>query len=298
MTEIDKCFASRTDWLAWALAHPEVLVRAEADRIGERILAAGFVEPVTEIPVGPDQIGGGRNWREDLVAYGLNSRLRTVSALIEEKIAGRPSHEIRIFATEAVTRFALRMRGRFARFLGAEYGRDEAAKRALYPIPHEDLTALTLPSDSFDIVTTNEVLEHVPDLDAALREIARVLKPGGWHVGTHPFLLMSESGDVRARNENGSVVHLKPPEYHGNPVDEAGGSLVFETPGWDILPRALQAGFAEAHMRFFASERHGCLTENIGVFVFCARRRPTRPDRSQSVTGRMRRSGCGAACLP
>jgi SAM-dependent methyltransferase len=40
-------------------------------------------------------------------------------------------------------------------------------------------TALELPSHHFDVVTAIEVLEHVDDLPAALREIARVLRRGG-----------------------------------------------------------------------------------------------------------------------
>lgn len=40
--------------------------------------------------------------------------------------------------------------------------------------------ALPLPSASYDIVTAWDVLEHVQQPDEMLREIARVLRPGGW----------------------------------------------------------------------------------------------------------------------
>jgi SAM-dependent methyltransferase len=40
--------------------------------------------------------------------------------------------------------------------------------------------------DTFDLVTAIEVLEHVVDLDHALREIQRVLKPGGRFAFTTP----------------------------------------------------------------------------------------------------------------
>src|SRR5262249_34113808 len=50
------------------------------------------------------------------------------------------------------------------------------------------LTRLTYPDGCFDLVLTSETLEHVPDLDAALRELRRVLAPGGRHVFTIPLL--------------------------------------------------------------------------------------------------------------
>lgn len=42
-----------------------------------------------------------------------------------------------------------------------------------------DMTALPLPDACVDLVTTGYGLRNVPDLDGALREIHRVLKPGG-----------------------------------------------------------------------------------------------------------------------
>lgn len=272
MIEIDQAFSTLEEWLAWASANMTVYSAAESDEIGERILATGFTEPLTHRFVPPEKIdAANRNWREGLVAYGLNSRLRAVMALIDETLQV-PRSEARIFATEAVTAFALVMRGIFPRFLGSEYARDENTRRELFPIIHQDLMALTLPTESFDVVATNEVLEHVPDLDAALREIARILRPGGWHIGTHPFRFMSATGELRSCVKDGKVIHLMPPEVHGNPVDPGGGSLVFETPGWDIIPRAHTAGFSNAHMRFVASEKHGYLTQNTGVFVLCAQK--------------------------
>ncbi len=42
-----------------------------------------------------------------------------------------------------------------------------------------DMTSLPFRSSSFDLVTTGYGLRNVPDLDAAIDEIARVLRPGG-----------------------------------------------------------------------------------------------------------------------
>lgn len=42
-----------------------------------------------------------------------------------------------------------------------------------------DMTSLPFRPDSFDLVTTGYGLRNVPDLDAAIAEIARVLKPRG-----------------------------------------------------------------------------------------------------------------------
>lgn len=58
----------------------------------------------------------------------------------------------------------------------------EAASRAELPqveLRTGDATHLPLDADSVDVVISNGVLNLVPEKDTALREMARVLKPGG-----------------------------------------------------------------------------------------------------------------------
>ena len=44
----------------------------------------------------------------------------------------------------------------------------------------------SLPAASFDLITALDVLEHVDDLSSTLRDLMRLLKPGGWLVVSGP----------------------------------------------------------------------------------------------------------------
>jgi SAM-dependent methyltransferase len=98
---------------------------------------------------------------------------------------------------------------------------------------NEDLSRQTFPDGSFDLVITQDVMEHVLDPEGAFREIARTLRPGGAHLFTtpiHPGLVVSRR---RAIERDGAIEYLAEPVYHGNPIDE-GGSLVTVDWGQDI----------------------------------------------------------------
>jgi SAM-dependent methyltransferase len=43
----------------------------------------------------------------------------------------------------------------------------------------DDQEKIPLPNNSVDIILSNNVFEHIPSLDSTVREIARILKPGG-----------------------------------------------------------------------------------------------------------------------
>ena len=58
------------------------------------------------------------------------------------------------------------------------------AKSVGHPVVQADAMRLPFGADRFDLVTSFDMLQCVPDDDRAAREIARVLKPGGRFVGT------------------------------------------------------------------------------------------------------------------
>ena len=53
-------------------------------------------------------------------------------------------------------------------------------------VRNEDLTQLTFDEDSFDLIISSDVMEHLPNIELAFAETLRVLRPGGVHVFTIP----------------------------------------------------------------------------------------------------------------
>ncbi len=106
----------------------------------------------------------------------------------------------------------------------------------------QDVQRLTYGDGAFDLVTSTEVFEHVPDDRRAFGEVHRVLRRGGALLFTVPLM---DAGTTleRARLEPGGVVHLVEPEYHGDRLRGRGRVLAFRTYGPDILERLRGVGF-------------------------------------------------------
>ncbi|WP_198018875.1 class I SAM-dependent methyltransferase [Azorhizobium doebereinerae] len=271
--DIELDFRSLDEWLAWFNANTLFGDDRHTDQVRQASIRSGLEEPLTGRRFAAGEIHWDpANYRETGLAGGLTARHRGTLYALKRCFPQIDKYETRIYCSEALTEFALLMRGTFPKFIGTEYATTQDEERWLFPIPHADLTALSYPAETFDLAITNEVLEHVPSLDQALAEICRVLRPGGWHVGTCPFVMMQSHSIVKSKLQDGRIIHLMEPEYHGNPMS-AEGSLVFEIPGWDILERARAIGFSDAFWKFIQSERHGIASNGCGgIFVLCLQR--------------------------
>src|ERR1043166_1235924 len=89
-----------------------------------------------------------------------------------------------------------------------------------------DAENLDFPDDSFDLVYSHGVLHHTPDIEAAVREIHRVLKPGGramvmlYHRGSYNYRVgirvLRRAGAGLLKSEGGiRLVH----RLTGEPID-------------------------------------------------------------------------------
>lgn len=133
-------------------------------------------------------------------------------------------------------------------------------------IEHQDLQTLNFPDETFDLVLSGEVLEHVPDPYGAHAEIYRVLRPGGRHVFTAPYIAAASLDSVRARlDDNGEIKHLAEPEYHQDPVRPEEGALVYTIFGLEMVVRLSRLGFNVTVHRLH-SLRYGILGVNQLVF--------------------------------
>jgi SAM-dependent methyltransferase len=135
----------------------------------------------------------------------------------------------------------------------------------------EDLERQTFGESSFDIVVTQDVMEHVFHPDRAYREIARTLTRGGVHIHTTP--IYKDQVKTRACAHllpDGRVKHLEPPEYHGNPID-SGGSLVTVKYGYDIAELISEWADMDVEIRRFNDRTHGIVGEFSEVIV-CRKR--------------------------
>jgi SAM-dependent methyltransferase len=243
----------------------------------QAIRTLGFIEPFSGAHLAPEAIRiDGPNYRESVIANGLLSRNRAVLKVLESCYGSLDSLRSQpIYLAEAVTAFAIWLRRQVGDQLTCSEYMLDSSPLVAEEILHQDLCSLSFDSESFGLVICNELFEHVYDLQRALEEIGRVLRPGGRLVSTFPMAFGQLATIQKARWDfvRDELVLEDKPDYHGDPIRPHEGSLVYCIPGWDVLEQACAAGFQSASFHFVSSWKHGILGGDIpGVLVMEAQR--------------------------
>ncbi len=139
-----------------------------------------------------DRLSASGDWsRLYAVADGFTYHFHVRRARILELLPERPGQVVDLGCGPGVMVEAIRERG--GAFLGIDYSPEmvrEASVR-FQGVPEVsfrqgDIEALALPDDTYDTVICMAVLEYLETPDKALREIRRILKPGGVALVTVP----------------------------------------------------------------------------------------------------------------
>jgi 2-polyprenyl-3-methyl-5-hydroxy-6-metoxy-1,4-benzoquinol methylase len=225
-----------------------------------------------------------REWTYDLIAgefdsvmnrYDLERRLSTV---FDELLGGTDLHgRLLLDAGCGTGYFSVEAARRGAKVVGLDCGINllrETRRKGIASVLAGDVTRLPIDDGAFDIVVSSECVEHTVSPERAVRELVRVLRPGGSLVVTCPNALWRWSCSVA------NALNLRP--YHG----------LENWPAWTEL----RSWAAEAGLR---------VQRQIGLHLFPFVFRTTQPllrrlDRLGSRFGRLYVNQCllGQKSLP
>lgn len=160
----------------------------------------------------------------------------------------------------------------------------------------DDMTRSALSDSAFDCVVAVEVIEHVADDEGFIREIHRVLKPGGWFLATTP------NGDWKSNTNPDHKRHYRRAELHELlsrhfPIVDVGYAIrdgLFHRVGlrsWSVRrPLHTAAGMAANLLNGLQSRRPGITAQAVGTCHLIA---TTRKGETDSVD---QASRAGAIC--
>lgn len=138
---------------------------------------------------------------------------------------------------------------RFARFECSEYFGSPAGGVLVNGVRNEDVQNLSFDDCCFDLVSSTDVFEHVPNYLAGFAEVCRVLRPKGWLIFTVPLYNTELTQEICRLSTHGKLQWIGAEEYHDSRVSGVGTVPVF----WhhsklQILTDLTRIGFSEARL--------------------------------------------------
>jgi SAM-dependent methyltransferase len=138
------------------------------------------------------------------------------------------------------------LRKRFKCLTTSEYFDNVASGEIVNGVQCQDVQQLSFANHTYDLFTSTEVFEHVPDDVKGFSEVYRCLKPAGYFVFTVPINEVPTTVE-RAKIEKGEIVHMLEPEYHGDHM-RSKGILAFRNYGLDIKQKLEKVGFRNVEL--------------------------------------------------
>jgi SAM-dependent methyltransferase len=136
----------------------------------------------------------------------------------------------------------------FSCVITSEFIPDHAFGEIVDGILNQDVQKLTFSDSSIDVVSSNQVFEHVPDDIKGYEECHRVLKSGGTMVFSVPLYDIPSTQQI-ATIKNGVIAFAGKPEFHDSRIGGPQSAPVF----WrhsvsDVADRVKRAGFRSVEL--------------------------------------------------
>jgi SAM-dependent methyltransferase len=115
-----------------------------------------------------------RRWRHQVFGFNVFNRREWVAAQAKKLPPGSRVLDVGAGPGQYRELFA------HCEYRTQDFGQEPGTIGRYTQLDYEsDITAIPVDSASFDAIVCTEVIEHVPDPVAAIREMSRILKPGG-----------------------------------------------------------------------------------------------------------------------
>ena len=190
----------------------------------------------------------GAMWNAACPGCDARSRHRGLALLIPRVLKGRPDlRRVLHFAPEGV------LARIFLSTDGLEYRTTDLTEPHC-DLPGEDIQNLSFADGDYDLVLCNQVLEHVPDDGAGMREVFRILS-------SHGLALITVPCDWR-QAETETFAHVRPGGHYRHYGCDLAERLrqvfqsveVFDMHRLDAAPNGLSYGIPEYDMVFVCSK--------------------------------------------
>ena len=210
-----------------------------------------------------------QHWYRDFLrcsGCGSIPRERALTLVLERRFPDwrqRDIHE----SSPAERGISRKLRDECPGYLATQFFPDAPPGETVRGFRNENLEAMSFEDARFDLTVTLDVMEHVNQPDRVLREVGRTLKPGGAYLFTVPTYKDRVASQRRAHYRgDGSVEHMAEPEYHGNPVSEAGSLVTFHY-GYDFAEMIHAWAGLDVEVIRFHDHRHGVIGDFTEVYL-------------------------------